>query len=443
MPQLPRPLEPHVSVVTYFGAELRRWRELRGLSQGELGGRVHVSGALISKIEKGLRRPSLGLGGRLDTVLDTAGVLARLEEVIDSGLPPASAESAGPSLRQVSPRGVWGGGTELADVLRDADREVAELLAGLEATNLGPATIEHLQGQVRGIARAYVHAPLPPLFARLLDLRRHLSVLLAGRQPLPYRRDLVLMTGAVLGLQAHACDDLGQVEAATTHARAGLACARQVGHVDLAAWIAGTLSKILDLAGDHHEAARAAFRARQGGSGSGQVVRLAALEARAWAHLGADERTQAALRTATEPTVTGQVAAGDLPDWGGVFVFPEAKRRYYAGNTLLWLGRYEHAASEAATAIEMYASGPSAERSYGDEACARADLAAARVHAGDLDAASVALAPLAALPANRRVAGLTAHLELARRALAQRPGTGQVSHVAEQIRLALPAPTPT
>ncbi|MGH3822666.1 MAG: helix-turn-helix domain-containing protein, partial [Pseudonocardiaceae bacterium] len=62
----------------YFGAELRHWRIARTLSQVALGQRTHDSGALISKIEKGERFPSLALAQRLDNALETGGALERL-----------------------------------------------------------------------------------------------------------------------------------------------------------------------------------------------------------------------------------------------------------------------------------------------------------------------------------------------------------------------------
>lgn len=78
MPQRPRPLQPTTSVGAFFGAELRHWRTLRGLSQQELGLRVHVSGALVAKVEKAERTPTCDLATRCDAALATGGVLGRL-----------------------------------------------------------------------------------------------------------------------------------------------------------------------------------------------------------------------------------------------------------------------------------------------------------------------------------------------------------------------------
>ncbi len=78
MGQAPRELTPLESALHFFGAQLRHWRTMRKLSQAALGRRTHDSGALIGKIEKGERFPSLALTRRLDTALETGGALEQL-----------------------------------------------------------------------------------------------------------------------------------------------------------------------------------------------------------------------------------------------------------------------------------------------------------------------------------------------------------------------------
>lgn len=105
MGQVPRELTPLESALHFFGAELRHWRTVRELSQATLGQRTHDSGALIGKIEKGERFPSLALVQRLDVALDTDGALERLWPRIDHeratrdapGGAPASGDGSGAS----------------------------------------------------------------------------------------------------------------------------------------------------------------------------------------------------------------------------------------------------------------------------------------------------------------------------------------------------------
>lgn len=73
-----RELEPGAPVPVFFGAELRRYRKLAGLSQEELGERVGCTGALVGMVETALRMPGLQLTVVCDRVLGTGGSLARL-----------------------------------------------------------------------------------------------------------------------------------------------------------------------------------------------------------------------------------------------------------------------------------------------------------------------------------------------------------------------------
>ncbi|WP_406860819.1 helix-turn-helix transcriptional regulator [Streptomyces sp. HUAS MG47] len=62
----------------FFGAELKRRREAAGLTQGELGRRVFVSGGYIGQFEQAIRKPQLDVAQRIDEVLQTDGFFERL-----------------------------------------------------------------------------------------------------------------------------------------------------------------------------------------------------------------------------------------------------------------------------------------------------------------------------------------------------------------------------
>jgi transcriptional regulator with XRE-family HTH domain len=61
-----------------IGAQLRRFRKARGLTQVELGELINYSDSLISLIETGARPAPLNLLRRADKVLDTCGALELL-----------------------------------------------------------------------------------------------------------------------------------------------------------------------------------------------------------------------------------------------------------------------------------------------------------------------------------------------------------------------------
>ncbi|MFI6767823.1 helix-turn-helix domain-containing protein [Streptomyces sp. NPDC050355] len=61
----------------HWGAELKYRRELAGLTQGELGRRVFVSGGYIGQFEQAIRKPQLDVAIRIDEVLQTDGFFER------------------------------------------------------------------------------------------------------------------------------------------------------------------------------------------------------------------------------------------------------------------------------------------------------------------------------------------------------------------------------
>jgi len=87
MGQAPRHLTPQESALHLFGAELRRWRTKRGLSQAQLSAKTHYSSHTIGKIEIAARRPTDELARLLDDALDTGGVLARLMDLLSPSGP--------------------------------------------------------------------------------------------------------------------------------------------------------------------------------------------------------------------------------------------------------------------------------------------------------------------------------------------------------------------
>ncbi|WP_443045475.1 helix-turn-helix domain-containing protein [Streptomyces sp. NBC_00259] len=62
----------------FFGLELKRRREAAGLTQGELGRRVFVSGGYIGQFEQAIRKPQKDVAGRIDEALQTDGFFERM-----------------------------------------------------------------------------------------------------------------------------------------------------------------------------------------------------------------------------------------------------------------------------------------------------------------------------------------------------------------------------
>jgi transcriptional regulator with XRE-family HTH domain len=83
MGRRPRTLTPEVSAHHQFGAELRRWRTERGLTQHGLARMIWHSQEFVAKVEKGERWPTWYLATRCDAALATGGVLARLWPAVE------------------------------------------------------------------------------------------------------------------------------------------------------------------------------------------------------------------------------------------------------------------------------------------------------------------------------------------------------------------------
>lgn len=64
------PAEPQVNV---FALELRRWRDVRGLSRSALAAKLGYSRPYVSKIESGTEKPSREFAACAESALQTGG----------------------------------------------------------------------------------------------------------------------------------------------------------------------------------------------------------------------------------------------------------------------------------------------------------------------------------------------------------------------------------
>lgn len=213
---------------------------------------------------------------------------------------------------------------------------------------------------------------------------------------------------------AKAAHDLRDPHLAMTHARTALLCARNAEHPALAAWVNGLQSLISYWADRPREALEYALATREipGIDGGTVGVWLASLEARAWSALGNGSESRLAIERAAD--LRERVAKDDLDELGGMCYFSRPRQLYYAADaSASILARYPvqnetgtRTAEYAAEAIAAYESAAPGERSFGDEAGSRTDLAIARVHAGDIDGVREAIGPVLDLPADQRIHGI-------------------------------------
>lgn len=290
-----------------------------------------------------------------------------------------------------------------------AAHEASEHAGRAETTNVGEATLEQLDADVFRIANDYVHVPPLPMVVEMLRVRRRVYRLLEGHQKPADTAHLYLLAGILSGLLANASTDLGYHDAAAEQARAAWAYAEITGHNGLRAWTRGMQALIEYWSERPRQAARLAQGAQRFADSTTAKVRLFNIEARMWGRLGNLEETNRCVRAAAEARET--TIADTLHDEiGGVFGFNHAKGHYYAGATYIHLGHADLALNATRQAIDLYTSGPSAQRSYGAESLARIDSAMAHLLKGSLEGAIDALQPVLALPADKRIAQLNERL---------------------------------
>ncbi|MFJ8794290.1 helix-turn-helix domain-containing protein [Streptomyces sp. NPDC102462] len=75
-------LDPGASPLDFYGFELRRHREVAGLTQRQLGDILNYTGSLIGQIETARKLPTQEFSERADAALETGGLLSRLVALV-------------------------------------------------------------------------------------------------------------------------------------------------------------------------------------------------------------------------------------------------------------------------------------------------------------------------------------------------------------------------
>ena len=356
------------------GREMRRLRELRGLSMGELAARISYSQQYVSLIELGTRPAPAALVARVDDVLAADGALLALAaaQALQRRLEGAAQES-----------------TELALLARE--EPVSDL------------SRDRFFREVATVAQKYVHEPPVPLLNSLLRTRGRIHRALQSG-PRPHReRDLYLVGAVAVQLLGEITDDLaGHTAAAMAHVTAAQDLAAAAGHQGLAAWVAGTKGLIVEWSPKPAGALEILAEAASWAPPGEPRVRLLALQARCASRVGDAALVRSAAvqaeRAAEETLEEDEVSA-----FGGAMRFPTAKLAYYLGGAFRRIGDHQQAERWGLDAIERYASGPPFLRSYGDEGLARIDVGLARLGRNEIDGAQEVLAPLLQLSPDRRI----------------------------------------
>lgn len=364
-----------------FAAELRRRRVVAGLSLADVATAAHCHRGYLHRVETGQRWPSRAVAAQLDAALAARNRLLT----------------------------AWVRG----DVEHREETEHRRLLAAsLRSCEQLDALLDPPPGQAADdalaradeLSRAYLAAPPAPMLREALTARDATAQRLTGLHRAAPRRELTRAAGYLSGVLAYAALDLGNPGTAAAHAATGYRAGAATGDGALLAWTRGTQSLIARFRQDYPAArdlARDGYAHADGGTAG---PRLLAGEAQSLANLGDRIGTHRAL-TAAE---AARERAGH-DELGGLFAFSPAKLSYYGGSALIWLPEPDdarRALAGATDAIALWEAGAPADLPEDDYALAHVYAATAAVQLADLDQAAAFLAPVFALPAQRRISWL-------------------------------------
>jgi hypothetical protein len=430
-----------------WGDWIRERRDFFGWSQQELAGRLPggVDATAISRWERGVVTPAH---------VNRKGLRQVLGEPPWEGGPPSTPSPACGKLTDVQRRQFLlhlAGVTGTAAAVGLSPAQMAQLLAGLvdestdyaagAVTNIGPATIPVLREQVREVAVAYVTQAPSACFAQMALLRDEVLELLKGRQRPAETADLHLLVGVLNVLLAGATVDFGDLRGAIMHALGALSAGERIGHHELMAWAFAMQSRAHRYGGRLRDAVAAAREGQRYADRGHVLARLFELEARARAEMGDRD----AVRVVHQATDVARPAGLDISDLGGEFEISQAWLAYGRSGVHLALGDFDGVRRESELSLRLYEDHAPENQSGTNLNLARFNLAIALVHAGEIEGAREALAPVLALPVERHLTLYDGRLDdvavqLAQPALSS-PRTHQFADDIAAYRAARPALT--
>jgi transcriptional regulator with XRE-family HTH domain len=395
-----------------LGQQLAALRQHAGYSQQKFARQVDHSRSSQANIETGYQKGSRDYWRRCDELLRTDGRLTAAYDEIESQIR-EQYQAAAHALERDRANQLEQMPVRRSQSVRERVNQAAgqslRFLTEWESRSLSRDTVDEFVEDLRWLAREYVHRPIDQVFDDLVDVRDRACRLLGEPRRTADTRTLLLVTGLACGMLAHASIDLGDRRAAADQVRVAVRFASEAGHHGLLAWSLGTQSLIAYCLRQSERAVDYAVRGQRYASSGTGATRLAALKARALAAHGNAPAAKAALRE-VETLAERTSASSDLEEMGGILTFRAAKQHYYKASTAALLADGRAAQVHAKAAVAAYESAAAAECSYGDLALSRVTLAQAHLlatgHTIDLEAAATALAPVFALPEEKRIAGL-------------------------------------
>jgi len=303
--------------------------------------------------------------------------------------------------------------------IMSAARIASEHAMDAGARAVSDVTVEQLGDDAARIARDFPQ--MTPAHAVEETLRvRDLAVSLLDRTRRPaQQRDLYLVTAQAAALLASESVDLGLWPSAMEAARAAYTYGEIIGHDGVRAYARGMQATVAYWTGRPGDAVRYAEAAVEFAPPGVARVRALSVLARAWSHRGAHDEVGNAIAAADDARADD--GDDDLHDTiGGEFGFGISQQARCASTAWLQVNQVDKAASAASRALSFATEAAQSGAPWSTiEAEARVDLATCQLLAGQLDGAEDTLAPLWAMPADWRRAGLVGRLNKVNTLLAE------------------------
>jgi hypothetical protein len=317
-----------------------------------------------------------------------------------------------------------------------AAHDASEHAERAEQRDVGDATLEQLRSDVIRLSHDYMTAEPFGLFQEMRRVRDRMYAALDRRLWPRDETDLYLLLGCLNSLMASAVDDLGYPNSSEELIRAAWAYATVIDHKPLMATLRAKLAHVAywgNRPRQSRDLAESGLRYLDSGPNGAQ---LHLKYGRAAALLGDADLARRAIGQAWD--ATEREYNDDLLQIGGEFGFSRASLHSVVGAILLEIPAAERdAVTELERSTELFAAGPGDGEDHSFEMQMRAhiDLAIARLRAGEIDGAVLALRPVLALPPGMRIDPLPQRLERVRVELAgsRYHGSPSASDLAEQI----------
>lgn len=258
-----------------------------------------------------------------------------------------------------------------------------DIIRRLEASDVGPTTLDALAESIDRLCRAYPSTSAQVLRARGQRDLQQVIRLLEARSTLAQRREL-LVTGGWLALLVGCVEyDMGLSEAAETTRRAALTLGKEASHGGIIAWSFEMAAWMALTRGDYRETVEYARAGATAERRQSVAVQLAAQEAKGWARLGDLREMEAALDRGR--TLLEGMPRPAHPEHH--FVIDPDKYDFYAMDCYRLSGQDGKARLHAAEVIRLGTRPDGTETSPMRVAEARLTLGVVAVNDGELDEA--------------------------------------------------------